>query len=259
MRTSVVIAAAVALALGGCSSSSKAGPAPTASRTPAPSSAPSTAPSTAPPTAPSPSDSAAAGTPAALVTQVVLATGDLGSGLTVQLIDGGDALTDPTLDTCGYKYTTEAHRVARRQVEVLTSTGDDTGVSNEVVAYDSAAEAAKALVEYRASVTHCPKNVYVKLPASEGAPQLRYTSIKLVTLAGLPVPENAVARVSAVVKGSPPTNGYSFIIIQVHGTVLDAVYVNDTSPLPQDALDVGTRLAVITGTRLAALSDGTTV
>jgi hypothetical protein len=259
MRTSVVIAAAAVLALAGCSSSSKAAqtqsPSSTASQTPTPSSAPSTAPSTAP----SPSDSPAAGTPDALVAQVVLATADLGSGLTAQLIDGGDTTTQPTLDTCGYKYTTEAHRVARRQVEVLTSTGDDTGVSNEVVAYDSAAEAAKALVEYRASVTHCRKNVYVKLPASEGAPQVRYSSLKLVTLAGLPVPENAVARVSAVVKDSPPDPSYSFIIIQVHGTVLDAVYVNDTAPLPQDALDVGTRLAVITGERLAALSDGTTV
>ena len=178
----------------------------------------------------------------------------------VKLFDGGDSVVgQPTLDLCGYKYTTEAHRVARRQVEVFTSTGDDTGVSNEVVAYDSAAEAAKALVEYRASVTRCPKNVYEKLPASEGSPALRYTSSKLITLAGLPVPDCAVARISAVVKASPPQPVYAFVIIQVHGAILDATYVNDTAPLPQEAIDVGTKLAVITGMRLAALSGGATV
>ena len=188
-----------------------------------------------------------------------LVTPDLSSSLVVKLFDQGDSVVgQPTLDHCGYKYSTEAHRVARRQVEVFTSTGDDTGVSNEVVVYDSAAEATKALAEYRASVTHCPKNVYTRLPASEGAPLLRYTTSKLVTLASLPVPDYAGARINAVVKASPPQPAYAFVIIQVHGTILDATYVNDTAPLPQEAIDIGTQLAIITGQRLAATTASTT-
>ena len=96
------------------------------------------------------------------------------------------------------------------------------------------------------------------MPASEGAPLLRYTTSELITLASLPVPDYAAARINAVVKASPPQPVYAFVIIQVHGTILDATYVNDTAPLPQEAIDIGTQLAIITGERLAAATASTT-
>jgi hypothetical protein len=188
------------------------------------------------------------------VAAVGLVTADLASGLESSVIDGGTSVTtQPTLDVCGYKYTTESHRVARRQVEVLTTAGDDTGVSNEVVAYDSPAQATKALAEYRAALVHCPKGKYVSLPAVEGAPPVRYLTVVLSKSADLPVADNAVARIHGEFKASPAVQGYSYVVMQVRGSILDAVYVNDTAPLPADAISTGTELAQLTGERLAAL------
>ena len=61
-------------------------------------------------------------TPAGLgsaLTRIALRKGDLATGYTLRLIPGGDTVRgEVTLDNCGFNFTTEAHRVARRQYAI---------------------------------------------------------------------------------------------------------------------------------------------
>ena len=68
------------------------------------------------------------------------------------------------------------------------------------VAYDSADQAAKALTQFRASVTGCPKNAFVHSTVA-GVPDLRYAGV-LTNDPTLPVADNAVDTVTLTVKGS---------------------------------------------------------
>jgi hypothetical protein len=226
-------AAALALGLAGCGSSS--GP-PAATQV----------------AAPATSTPAAAPSPAAVVTRVSLVAGDLATGYTVKLIPGGDQVQGQvTLDNCGYTFTTEAHRVARRQVAIFSPTGARVGAANEVVAYDSPAQAAKALTEFRASVQRCPKGVFEQSTVA-GTPDLRYDASTIATVPGLPVQDNAVATIAVTAKGSGQRL-YGVLIFQRQGSVLDGVYLQ--SPTKPTAADIAAvrALAAITGKRLATV------
>jgi len=89
---------------------------------------------------------------------VALQASDLNSGYTVTLIPDGDKVTGQvTLDNCGYNFTTEAHRVARRQYGVLEGS-DDTGLIERAGSpTTSAAQAAKALAQWHTAAAHCPR------------------------------------------------------------------------------------------------------
>src|SRR5689334_25343281 len=76
--------------------------------------------------------------PEARVEKVVLSDADVSANFQVALIDAGDEVEDQvTLDNCEYTFTSEKHRVARRQVDIRLTSGLSTGLFNEVVAYDS--------------------------------------------------------------------------------------------------------------------------
>lgn len=132
--------------------------------------------------------------PANLVAQVGLTNKDLANGFTVKLMDGGDQVAGQvTLDNCGYAFTTETHRVARRQVTLITDKGQPSGASNEVVAYDSPQSATQALTQFRASVKGCPKGKFEKSTVA-GVPDLRYVVSTVTQSASLPVKDNAALR-----------------------------------------------------------------
>src|SRR5699024_3146415 len=96
-----------------------------------------------------------------------------------------------TLDNCGFDFTTERYRVARRQYRVLNSFGSDTGLSNEVVAYDTSAHAAQALTQWRAAVAECPTTPVRS--SVEGVPPMRFTVISnVVNSKELPTDSNTV-------------------------------------------------------------------
>jgi hypothetical protein len=190
--------------------------------------------------------------PEDLVTRAGLVNGDLAGGQTVRLMDGGDQVDGQvTLDNCGFDFTTEAHRLARRQVLVLAANGRKTGQSNEVVAYDSQGQAALALSQFRASVTRCPKHAF-EASTVAGVPDLRYDVSKIATDAALPVKDNVVATIEVTPKGSNQ-HLYGVLIFQLRGTVLDGVYLlSDTKPTPR-ALAALRALATRTGRKLAAV------
>jgi hypothetical protein len=187
-----------------------------------------------------------------VVEHVGLAETDLQGGYTVKLMPSGDQVVGQvTLDNCGYTFTTEAHRVARRQVNLVDPTGQPTGVSNEVVAYDNEASAARALDEFRASVTRCPKGVYV--PSSvAGVPPLRYEQTKLTAVPSLPVKDNAMATLAVTPKGETQ-RAYLVAVFERRGAVLDATYLQPSSAAPTaDDIAGLLALAATTGSRLAS-------
>jgi hypothetical protein len=187
-----------------------------------------------------------------LVGRVALVNSDLATGYTVQLVPGGAAVAGQvTLDNCGYTFTSEANRVARRQVTIMDAHGNHVGASNEVVAYDTAAHAAQALAQFRASVLRCPKNVYERSTV-RGQPPLRYDLSVEVTDPALPVKDNAVARLVVTPKGSTKPL-YGVLIFQRQGSVLDGIYLlSATKPTAADDTALAA-LALITGRRLAAI------
>jgi hypothetical protein len=87
---------------------------------------------------------------------IALRDGDLADGYTKTLMDGGDQVDGQvTLDNCGFDFTTEAHRVARRQYLVVDSSATPSGLSDELAAYDSPAQAPKAVAQWLASAATC--------------------------------------------------------------------------------------------------------
>lgn len=232
---------AAALLVGGLAACGSAA-APPATSAAATTSAPSTQ------STPAPSTNAAPAV-AALVEQVVLSDADVADGYSVQLIDGGDQVTNQvTLDYCARHFASEAHRVVRRQVVLLDTTGASAGISNEVVGYDTPAHAAAALAELRAAVKSCPKHVFVK-PVVAGQPAQRYDVSTLSSNGRLPAVANAVATSTVSAKGESGQY-FSVEIFQVHGAVLDAVYVTAKGKPASGELAAATELAVITGQRL---------
>lgn len=189
--------------------------------------------------------------PAALVARVALTDADFSDGSRIQLIPGGDQVRGQvTMDNCGYAFTTEAHRVARRQVAMVPGASDQIDVSNEVVAYDSAAQAAKAMQEFRRSVTGCRKGVY-QTSRIAAEPPMRYDVSRLSRPGGLPVADTAQASLALTAKGQPG-HIYAFVVFERRGAVIDGVYVDSSSPISASYVTFGLTLARITGTRLAA-------
>jgi len=210
--------------------------------TPAPTSATGTGSGTAAPTT--------AGDQAAAVRRVVLNAADLPAGQRVQLLDGGDQVTGQvTMDLCGFRFASEANRVARRQV-VVVGPDDQTPASNEVVAYDTPAHAAQALNEWRHAARTCPRTWRTD-PVAD-APPARWT-VTLRTAPTLPVPDNAYTAAEVTLRDTT-WHYYLLAILQRHTAVLDAVYYQATTPPGTAATRELIRLATITGTRLTTLN-----
>jgi hypothetical protein len=189
--------------------------------------------------------------PAALVKQVTLRNSDFKGGLKLKLERGGDKVAGQvTLDNCGDSFSTEAHRVARRQLELVSAKGQDSGIGNEAVVYDSPKQAAKALKQFRKSVVGCRKHVFHKSKAA-GVPDLKYEVNTLAKASGLPVKDNAVVTQRIAAKGfNKPL--FAVVILQRQGSALSAVFLQSvTKPTDAEVANLHT-LAAITGKRLAA-------
>jgi hypothetical protein len=188
--------------------------------------------------------------PTALVTRVGLVSGDFSDGRSVRLINAGDEVAGQvTLDNCGTFFTTEAHRVARRQTAIVPE-GRASFFSNEVVVYDTVAQAAKALNQLRSSVRHCPTDTLVPLEA-HGVPAVRYDVSRLSTISGLPVKDSAQVVITISAKGTSKRL-HGLFIFQRQGTVLDIVYLQTLQNPTSAETAVAQELAQITGKRLAA-------
>jgi hypothetical protein len=181
---------------------------------------------------------------------VALKASDFNAGWDVTLISGGDKVKGQvTLDNCGYNFTTESRRVARRQYVVLNN-GENVGLMNELVAYATPADAAKALKQWHAAAAHCPHTA-VHSTVAAVPPMVETIRRNQVNLPNLPVKANASTYLSAVAKGQGTE--YDVAILQVHGRYLDNIYAGSNRPFTKQEMDVAFSLATITGKRLAAL------
>ena len=183
------------------------------------------------------------------VKEIAVNAWDVGDRASVVLLDDGDKVKGQiTLDHCGYDFSaTENHRVARWQVVIKDGKGRGIG-SSEVVAYDSAGRAEKAMEQVRASVRRCPKG-YVKSKVP-GAPPMRYAQHKITKLADLPVSDNARITARLSVKASPE-RPYATSFFQRKGAILSGLYFVATKKPDKDDIAVMHRLAEATGKRLA--------
>jgi hypothetical protein len=209
--------------------------------------------SSASPTANPATANTAGGTPSpkTLVRQIALVDADFTDGSTVARIYRGNKVRGQvTLDNCGFNFTTEKRRVARHQTMVIPATPRKVFLSNEVVAYETAHFAAKALRQMRKSVLQCPADIF--LPSEViGQPELRYDVSKVRTSAKLPVADNAVVTLKVTIKASGK-HAWGVFIFQRRGTVLDGLY-RQSRKKPSAAKVAALRsLATITGNRLAA-------
>jgi hypothetical protein len=204
------------------------------------------------PSTPAAASSSASATPAELgsaLEQIALHAGDLATGFKLQLMPGGDKVDGQvTLDNCGFDFTTETHRVARRQYNVLASSAD-TGLSNELVAYDTPAQAAEAVTQWHTSAATCPHTPVHSTVSGEPDLLMKITQNKL-DVATLPAATNALTVESGTAAGQGTL--YNVSILQVHGRYLDAMYLTIDRPITTQELNATVQLATITGQRLTA-------
>lgn len=187
----------------------------------------------------------------ALVNQVAIRGGDLGRRSRVRLYQSGDQVQGQvTLDNCGYDFTTETHRIARRQVAIVVKRNRRFSLSNEVVAYDSPERAAEAINEFRMSVETCPKRAF-RASRVQGVPDLKYPVSRLRTAPNLPVEDNAVATRVVRARNSD-RRLHQIVVFQRRGTVLTGVYLSSFSRLTSAQRATLRALVRVTGERLAA-------
>jgi hypothetical protein len=194
---------------------------------------------------------AATATAQKVLAGVVLNASDLRKGYTLKLNSGGDQLAGHPSAYCGYKFTTDPQRTARHEIVLLTPKGEKTGISEEVVAYESSESATKALSELRASVMVCETGVF-KPTGVRGEPDWRYDVSKVSPLPSLPVKDNAL--VEFAVSGKGTTNRiFGVAVFQRQGKVLDTVVAySGAEPTAADVATI-TAMATIPGKRLAKL------
>jgi hypothetical protein len=239
-----------ALALAGCSSSDStesADPAPRAPTTPTSAGAPTTA--TTPTT--TPSEVAEPTTPAdlqELVERVAFKQSDLRGGGTVKLMPYGDQVVGfVTLDNCGFTFTTEAARTARRQVVITLDGKKDARYSNEVVTYPDEVTATRAIDEERQSVRDCDGSVF--RPARVGG-SYRYETLAFVEHAGQ-FPVDDAMSLTERVTAEDGTVFYGLAIFLHAGTVLDAHYFGSPHKPTRKQIATLAEQAMVTATRLA--------
>lgn len=244
--------AAIGLLVGlaGCASSGTAGwsgprPQPVGTR-------PAPVASTAPKPAPTPAGRTAAAALAATAAKVKivgLTQADLPTDFTVRLAPRGQQVAGSvSLDLCQHRFSTEAHRTARREVAVYYR-GRDAGIANETIGYDSPARAALALREWRAGAAGCARRQAARPYDAHGR---HYGQLRLVTEPALPAADNAVT--TAVVSPAPVAGrtrqvAYA-VVLQRSGAVLDVIVGYSAQLSAAEVARLLTRLAQTTGLRL---------
>lgn len=242
-RTVGLVLGAVALVLVGVGvgfavtrsvTSPKADPAPSTSA-PAASNAPTTpGPSSAPSQSASPAPSSTATGLGAVLEGLKPTAADLPAGTSMTLIPNGDKVAgERTLDGwCSMAYASEKNRVERRQWELVQGT-QSTGLSIEVVAYDTPDHAAAALAEFTQFSSSC-RNVTLKVDKDTITQTV--TSTKALAPADNVTGERAIARWTSPQTTGSPLSVNSVATVQQSGQILSIVWVNQQTAFTADDL-----------------------
>jgi hypothetical protein len=164
----------------------------------------------------------AASSPAAKVAAVLLKPAQVGTGFKLRELAGGRQVRNQvTLDLCGYRFTSEALRLARHQVAYVKQGTTQEALSNEVVAYKPGG-AARAMRELHDAIAHCPRG-YVPTKVQGVGPMKN----RLAPLAQHGLLPGTVAEVDHVTELRPNNTVASYVAIfvyQVRDDVLSGVY-----------------------------------
>lgn len=158
--------------------------------------------------------------------KLVLRGSQLGPGykLLHRSADGRGADGFVTLDLCGYRFTSEARRTDRLQVNYLKP-GAAIKYSNEVVTYGRGGTRL-ALRELNQAVNRCPAGPVDS--TVKGVPPMTYRITRLPTAGLLPGTVALRINVFGVYQGKRFSQT-SAVIYQVHGDVLSGLYAYDGS------------------------------
>lgn len=168
--------------------------------------------------------------------RIGLRASDLTDGNRVSVFPDGTSLGMPTLDFCEAEYPSESLRVKRLQTGAFDAEGVFTGLSTEVVRYESPAAALQALDEVVAARKACPAGEEITtfdghtlVFAFHGAPGPTATPL-------VDAGHRVIIHTTMLVDDAPQS---AFLVYQVDGAILAALYATDASgePLGQDALD----------------------
>lgn len=184
------------------------------------------------PSGASPMDASAA----SLLAKIGLTKADLGSKLTVKTVADGTSLGIPTLDFCNANYPSEKLRVLRLQRAAYDSGGAYSGLSTEVVVYQSVKAAQQALRELVAARVSCKEDTPFTTPDGHVISLRFHTAPGPADTPLVGANARLIVHVTMQVDGSPET---AFLVYQFDGRVLAALYALDSSgkPFPQSALD----------------------
>lgn len=187
----------------------------------------------------------------AALAEVGLRDADLERGSRAEMLPDGTSLGIPTLDFCEARYPSESRRVKRAQIGGFDEDGKYAGISTEVVIYESAKAAREALAEVAAARRDCPvgreittHDGHTLVFAFHSAPGPSKTPL-------VDADSRLVIHTTMKVDGTPQT---AFLVYQIQGPALAALYVSDNSgkPLPQTTLDAMYGLAGAIAQRLQA-------
>jgi Protein of unknown function (DUF2510) len=183
---------------------------------------------------------------------ISLTGADLPPTLTAVPVARGTALTGPgstSLSLCGAKFTSEAHRLARRNVSFSDFQGNVTGAQEVTTVYAGQVWAARAMAEWRKAVAGCNQRVS-KVYAETGKTPARYSSLVTRPVTGLPTGNSSQTMFRVDVKGS--RSYYGLVILQQQGNTIDAMVLSYTDPTDQAAVSAVTGFAQISGAKLEA-------
>ncbi len=182
---------------------------------------------------------------------IALTSADLPPTLSAMPVPHGTALTGPgsiSLSLCGAKFTSEAHRLARRSVFFEDFQGNVTGAQEETTVYAGQAWAVRAMTEWRKAASGCNQHAF-RVYAEAGRTAVRYSGLVTGPVAGLPAPNSTRTTFRVDVKGGHPY--YVLVILQQQGNTIDAMTLSYVDPAAPSAT---TGFAQISGAKLVRTS-----
>ena len=186
---------------------------------------------------------------------IALTGADLPPTLSAMPVAHGTALTGPgstSLSLCGAKFTSETHRLARRNVFFEDFQGNVTGAQEETTVYAGQAWAVRAMTEWRRAAAGCNQHAF-KVYAEAGRTPVRYSGLVTGPVTGLPARNSTETTFRVDVKGGHPY--YVLVILQQQGNTIDAMVLSYVDPAARSAV---TGFAQISGAKLVRTSPAVT-
>lgn len=171
-----------------------------------------------------------------LLEGIGLQPGDLGSAMQVATIPDGDNLYAPTLDFCDGRYPSEELRVARLQRAAYDAQGAFAGISTEVVVYANAAAAKQALAEAIKVRKSCPVG---RMFTTRDGHELSFAFHSAPGPSDTPLVGADARLVIHTTMNVDGEKRRAFLVYQIQGRVLAALYVSEAGgkPFDQTSLD----------------------